>query len=331
MLRRRHVDKVDDNQTAHVTQAQLTGDFLCRFQVGLERGFLDILAFRGAGRVDVDGNQGLGRINHDGAAGGQFHFPLEGGLDLAFDLVPAEQRDFILVQLDLVFEGGHDCTHEIQDVLIDAISVNQNLADVLAKVVTDRTDDNVAFLVNQEGCLALAGGLSDGLPELHQVVQIPLEFFSGTADAGGTNDDAHGFRHLNIVHRFFELRPLIALNATGDAAGTGVVGHEYQIATCQGDKRGQGCALIATLFLVDLHNYFLAFGNNVLDVDFAFDLAGRLLEVFLGNFLQRQKAVALGAEIHKRGLETGLDPGNAALVDIGFLLLAGAGFDIKVE
>jgi len=50
------------------------------------------------------------------------------------------------------------------------------------------------------------------------------------------------------------------------------------------------------------------------------------LEIF-----QRQKAVALGAEIHKRGLETGLDPGNAALVDIGFLLLAGAGFDIKVE
>ena len=37
-----HVDKVDNDQATQVTQAQLTGDFIGRFQVGFERRFFDI-------------------------------------------------------------------------------------------------------------------------------------------------------------------------------------------------------------------------------------------------------------------------------------------------
>ena len=185
--------------------------------------------------------------------------------------------------------------------------------------------------MNQERRLALARGLGNGFPELNQVIQIPLQLFGGPANAGGTNDDAHGFRYLDIVHGIFELGPLVALNAAGNTTGTGVVGHEDQIAAGQGNKGRQGGALVTTFFLVDLDDDFLAFGDHILDVDLALNLTWGFPEVFLGDFLQGQKAVAISAEIDERSFEAGLNAGNATLIYVGFLLLAGAGFDIEIK
>ncbi len=39
----------------------------------------------------------------------------------------------------------------------------------------------------------------------------------------------------------------------------------------------------------------------------------------------------LGPVVNKGGFEAGLDPRDAAFIDIGFLLLAGAGLDIQIE
>src|SRR5690606_21599042 len=68
VLGRGHVDEVDDDQTADVTQTQLAGNFLGGFEVGLQGSFLDVSALGSAGRVDVDGHQGLGVVDNDGAA-----------------------------------------------------------------------------------------------------------------------------------------------------------------------------------------------------------------------------------------------------------------------
>ena len=274
VLGRGHVDKVDHDQAAHVPETQLAGNLFRRFQVGLERGFLNVVALGGTGGVDVNGHQCLGGIDHDGATGGQLHFTLEGGLDLAFNLVTAEQGDFVLVQLDLVFERGHDGANEVQYILVHRCGVNQYLTNVLAKIVAYSADNDVAFLVNKERRLALTGGLGNGLPELDEVVQVPLQLFGGAADAGGTNDDAHGLGHLYIVHGLFQLRPLFTFDTTGNAAGARIVGHEHEVSARKGDKGGEGCTLVATFFLIHLNNDFLTFGNHILDVDLAFNLAG---------------------------------------------------------
>ena len=328
---RRHVDEIDHNQAAHVAQPQLACDLFRGFQVGLQRGFLDVMALGGARGVDVDGHQRLGRVDNDGTARRQLHFTLECSLNLTFDLVAAEQRNFILVQLDLVLERWHDRAHKVQDVFVHGGGIDQYFADVLAQVVAYRTNDDVAFLMDQERRLALAGGLGDGFPELHQIVEVPLELFRGTADAGGAHDNAHGFWHLNVVHGLFQLGTLIAFNAAGNTAGTGVVGHQDQVAACERNECGQSSAFVAALFLVHLNNDFLAFRDHVLDVDLAFDLSRGFLEVLLGDFLQGQKAMPVCAEIHKGGFEAGLYSGNATLVDVGFFLLTGAGFDIKIK
>ncbi len=43
-----HVDEVDDDEAGEIAQAQLTGDFVRRLGIGLERGVLDVMFARGA-------------------------------------------------------------------------------------------------------------------------------------------------------------------------------------------------------------------------------------------------------------------------------------------
>ena len=81
-----HVDEVDRHQSAEVADAQLAGDLLGRFEVGVEGRLLDAAALGGARGVDVDRGHRLGVVDDDRAAGGQGDFALEGTLDLGFDL-----------------------------------------------------------------------------------------------------------------------------------------------------------------------------------------------------------------------------------------------------
>ena len=64
VLRRAHVDKVDDDQAAHVPQAQLACDFFGRFKVSVQSRRFDVAAFGRTCGVDVDTDQSFGRIDH---------------------------------------------------------------------------------------------------------------------------------------------------------------------------------------------------------------------------------------------------------------------------
>ncbi|MNC93441.1 hypothetical protein D3C83_100710 [compost metagenome] len=54
------------------------------------------------------------------------------------------------------------------------------------------------------------------------------------------------------------------------------------------------------------------------------------LEVVAGNFLQRQEAVALAAVLDESCFKRRLEPGDAALVDVGFLLFLRRLLDVDV-
>ena len=54
MANRRHVDVVDHDQAAKVTQTQLASNFVGRFQVGIKGGLFDIAAAGSTRGVDVD-------------------------------------------------------------------------------------------------------------------------------------------------------------------------------------------------------------------------------------------------------------------------------------
>ena len=329
VLVRLHVDEVDDHQATEIAKAQLAADFFGSFQIGAEGGFLDATAAGALGGVDVDGGERFGVVDHDRAAGGQ----LDGGfvrrLDLAFHLIAAEQRDVVLVELELVQVGRHGRLHLLAGLLVGGRVIHPHLADVRAQVVAQRAQDDVVFLVDQERRGLFGHGVGDGLPNLGEVVAVPLQLFGGAAHAIRANDHAHALRQYEVVERLAGFLAGLALGAAADATGLRVVGHQHQVAAGEAHIGGEGRALVAALFLLHLHDDLGAFGHEFLHVGRVVGRAG--LVVALVDFLQRQKAVALGAVFDEAGFEGRLYAGDLALVDVGLALLAGSGFDVKID
>ena len=177
----------------------------------------------------------------------------------------------------------------------------------------------VAFFADEE-----AGGIYGS----QWLVRNHPEVFAGATEAGGANDEPHVSRDVEAVQGFAKLVAFFTLDPARNAACTRVVRHQNKIAAGQADEGGQGGALVAALFFFDLDDDFLAFAQDVLDVHAAF---GSLPEVFAGNFLEGEEAVAVGTEVHEGGFEAGFDAGDLALVDVGFFLFAGTGLDVEIE
>ncbi len=188
-------------------------NFFCRFKVGVESGLLNVGALGRAAGVDIDGDQGFRVVNDDGAAGRQAHFTREGGFDLVFDLEAGEQRDLVLVQFHASDITRHDVVHELYGLFMDVRRVDQDLADIGLEVIADGADDQAAFLINEESAGLDGGCALNGGPQLQQVVEVPLQFFQATADAGGTGDDAHAVRYFQLGHGVAQFVAVFTFNA----------------------------------------------------------------------------------------------------------------------
>ena len=336
-----HVDEVDDDQASHVAQPQLARHLLGGLQIGDQRCFFNVRALRGAGGVDVDGHQRLGGVDHHAAAGGQFHFALKGRLDLALDLIAAEERRRVLVELDAILVVRHHRVDELVRLLERLLAVDEHLADVAPQAIPNGAHDDVVFLVQKGGRLDVFRGLGDGAVQLQQVVQIPLQILGFAPDAGGAHDHAHARRHFQVRQRLAQRVSVLALDAARDAAGARVVRHQHQVARGEAEKGGEGRAFVAALLFLHLDDERLPFAEHVLDLETALLLPfsggargaslRRLLGIQgLGDLLERQKSVPLGAELDEGGFQTRFDPRYAGLVDVAFLLLVAAVLNVQI-
>ena len=322
-----HVDEVDHHQAAQVAQAQLAGHFVGGFQVGVERGFLDVTAAGGAGRVHVDRGQRFGLVDHQRAAGRQADGALVGVLDLRLDLEAVEQRRIVGVVLELAQVMRHHLLDELLRLFVHFRRIDQDFADIRTHVIAQRTGDQLRFLVDQERRGLAERGIADRLPDSQQVVQVPLQLFGIAAHASGADDHTHLVRDGQRIHGLLESHAIVALDPARHAARGGRVRHQHHVAAGQRNERGQGRALVAAFFLVHLHHDFLAFAQQLADAGLVVDTG---LVVVAGNLLQRQEAVAVAAVFNEGRLEGGFEPGDAALVDVGFLLFLGRLLDIDV-
>ncbi len=323
-----HVDEVDDDQSAGIANAQLPRNFGGRFKVGVERGFLDVAALGGLRGVDVDRGQRFGLVDHDRAAGRKPHGALERIFDLRFNLEAREQRNRVLIQLQLAQVVWHHLLDELPRIVVELLGVDEDLADVVAQVVAQGADDEFRFLVDQEGCRARGGGFGNRLPQLQQVVEVPLQFFGIATHAGGADDHAHVVGQFQFIHGVLEVLAILTLDAAGYAAGARVVRHQNQIASGQADEGGQRRTLVAALLLVDLDHQGLAFLQQFARARLVGVESRR--EVLPGDFLERQEAVAFAAVIHETGFQRRLDARDAAEVDVGFFLFAGGDLDVEI-
>ena len=221
----------------------------------------------------------------------------------------------------------HHGFHEATSLLVDLRVIDQDLADIAAQVVAQGANDHVGFLVDQYRRFHFLLGLLNGRPDSDQVVQVPLQFFHRSAYAGGAHDAAHALRDVHLRKRFTHLVAIVTLDTARHATGARVVRHQYEEPAGEADEGGQGSTLVATLFLFDLDQHFLAFLQHILDVDLA---AGITAEIAAGDFLEGQEAMAFGTVVDKGRFQRRLDAGDAALVDIGFFLFAGGELDIEI-
>ena len=214
---------------------------------------------------------------------------------------------------------------------MDFRRVHQELLDVLAEVVPEGADDDVALLVDQEGSGAFLRGAPDRFPNLQEIVDVPLQLLPGAADPGGAHDEADPFRDVEAAQRLTKLGPLVSFDPAGDAAGAGVVRHQDQVAAGEAHEGGERRPLVAALLLLDLDDHFAAGGHRLLDGLAAVSSFLGVVEVLAGDLLERQEAVAPRPVFDEGGVQARLDADDAALVDVGFLLDPGRGLDIDVD
>ena len=116
--------------------------------------------------------------------------------------------------------------------------VDEDLTDILTEIIPNGPKDDVVFLIDQLRRGVLLHGAADGFPDLAKVIEVPLELFTASADAGGAHDHAHAVFNGEAAHRVPELVPLFPFDTTGDAARARIVRHEYQVTPSKGDKGG---------------------------------------------------------------------------------------------
>ena len=140
-----------------------------------------------------------------------------------------------------------------------------------------------AFLVDERGRGGLQRQAADVFPQPHQIFVVALDLGLGAAFAGGAQDDAHALRHFEIGDHFLEALAVLRVgDLARDAAATRGVGHQHRIAAGEREISGEGRALVAALFLDDLHQQDLAALDDFLDLVVA---ARRLAAV--AHFLER--------------------------------------------
>ena len=186
----------------------------------------------------------------------------------------------------------HDLRNKIVGQLIRALVINQNFTRVRTQVIAQRTNDDVAFLVNQEGRGTLAGHFLNRGPQSNQIIDAPLQLFGGLAQPRRAHNDAHFVRNGDAIQGFAHFTALRAFDAPRDAAGFGIIGHQHHKRPRQADVAGQCRAFVATLLFFHLNDEFGAFFEDIRNAKI-FAACGLVSVVGGIDFFKREKTMTL--------------------------------------
>ena len=278
-----HVDEVDDDEAGKIAQAQLAGDFISRLQIGAQRRVFNIMFAGRPARIDVDGDQRLGLVDDDIAAGLQGHDIGEHGVKLGLGARLGEERLQFAMRLNILGMARHEHAHEVLGLAVAILAGHDHFVDVLVVEVADGALDQRAFLVDEAGCGGFQRQFAHRLPHAQEIFEVAADLGFRAGGTGGAQDNAHAFRHFQLARN-----PLEALAVGGvgdlarDAAATCGVGHQHGIAAGKRQIGGQGRALVAALFLDNLHQQHLAALDDFLDLVLATQALVTVRHVFHG-------------------------------------------------
>src|SRR5471030_632085 len=96
-----HIDKIDNDDAAEITQPQLSRYRLGSFNIGIKYSLIEItVSDKGTG-INIDGRHGLGLIDNQITAGFKLNLTFEGALDLILYIIKIKNRLFTVVVFQL--------------------------------------------------------------------------------------------------------------------------------------------------------------------------------------------------------------------------------------
>ena len=116
-------------------------------------------------------------VDDNGATGWQRHIAAIRGFNLVLDLETREQWHVVVIQLDLADVGRHHSRHERLRLFKNFRRVDEDFADVRLEQIANRAYHEARFEINQFRSFDFFCGAFDRLPQLNQIIHVPLEFF----------------------------------------------------------------------------------------------------------------------------------------------------------
>src|SRR5262245_39066955 len=147
VVRRFHVDEVDDDDTAQIAQPDLPDDLDARFQVDLEYGLLEVPLTDVLAGVHVDRHERLGVVDDDVPAGLEPDPAAERALDVLLDAERLENRSGLRPVPHPVTERRHQGFDIAGAPLVYLARVNDELVDLRREEIAHDAEGQIAFLV----------------------------------------------------------------------------------------------------------------------------------------------------------------------------------------
>ena len=261
---RLHVDEVDHDDAAEIAQAQLTNDLASRLEVVVhDRVFEPSLADEAAG-IDVDDREGLCVIEQEVAARGKIDATLERALDRLVDAVAPQQFGLGRVAMNARNELGATLLHVRDDAIVGRLVVDDQLVDILAKIVTHETQRNIDFGMNGRRRHSGLAALDHTLPLIFEQREVTLQLDEFCTTRSRAHDQTATKTRCQLLDELAQTIALAVGKALRDTA-TLAVRHVDQEPARQRHVHRDAGALGLHRVLRHLHEQRLATLDEVLD------------------------------------------------------------------
>ena len=292
-----HVDKVDNDNAVHVTQAQLLRDFAAGVDIRFEDDLALVLAVHLRTRIHVDGHEGLGLLDYQVAPARERDLSLQGTGVVVLYLEVFKKAFVAAPELDLVQHVRSDLPQVVaqREILVAVVYVD--IVRVLVEIFPDGALRGIGFLVDAGSDSPVLEIVLGPRPLFFQAAHLLLQVGFGGVHALGADDIAYvaGLEAVDEPLQLAAFRLVAFALRNADKVGPG---HADKKAARKQQAHRQHGALVAGRFLCHLHHDFVAFAQDLLDGGIVERLVIVIVEVAVQRCLAVHHVVLVQHAVH---------------------------------